>query len=42
MPSILTAVESVNNRQKHVLFSKIKAHFGDLRGKTIGALGSGV
>jgi UDPglucose 6-dehydrogenase len=37
--SILTAVESVNNRQKHVLFSKIKAHFGDLRGKTIGIWG---
>jgi UDPglucose 6-dehydrogenase len=37
--SILTAVESVNNRQKHVLFSKIKAHFGDLRGKTIGLWG---
>jgi UDPglucose 6-dehydrogenase len=37
--SILTAVESVNNRQKHVLFSKIKAHFGDLTGKTIGLWG---
>jgi UDPglucose 6-dehydrogenase len=37
--SILTAVESVNNRQKHVLFSKIQAHFGDLRGKTIGLWG---
>ena len=37
--SILTAVESVNNRQKQVLFSKIKAHFGDLRGKTIGLWG---
>jgi UDPglucose 6-dehydrogenase len=37
--SILTAVESVNYRQKHVLFSKIKAHFGDLRGKTIGLWG---
>ncbi len=37
--SILTAVESVNNRQKHVLFNKIKAHFGDLRGKTIGLWG---
>ena len=37
--SILTAVESVNNRQKHVLFNKIKAHFGDLRGKTIALWG---
>ena len=37
--SVLTAVESVNNRQKHVLFNKIKAHFGDLRGKTIGLWG---
>jgi UDPglucose 6-dehydrogenase len=36
---ILTAVESVNNRQKHVLFNKIKAHFGDLRGKTIALWG---
>jgi UDPglucose 6-dehydrogenase len=37
--SILTAVESVNNRQKHVLFKKIKAHFGEVRGKTIGLWG---
>ena len=37
--SVLAAVESVNNRQKHVLFSKIKAHFGELRGKTIGLWG---
>src|ERR1700722_15970183 len=37
--SVLTAVESVNNRQKHVLFNKIKAHFGDLRGKTIALWG---
>src|ERR1700688_2515216 len=37
--SILTAVESVNNRQKRVLFNKIKAHFGDLRGKTFGLWG---
>jgi UDPglucose 6-dehydrogenase len=36
---ILTAVERVNNRQKHVLFNKIKAHFGDLRGKTIAVWG---
>jgi UDPglucose 6-dehydrogenase len=32
-------VESVNNRQKHVLFNKIKAHFGDLKGKTIALWG---
>jgi UDPglucose 6-dehydrogenase len=37
--SVLTAVESVNNRQKHVLFNKIKGHFGDLRGKTIALWG---
>jgi len=36
---ILAAVENVNNRQKHVLFNKIKAHFGDLRGKTIALWG---
>src|ERR1700730_4280984 len=37
--SVLTAVESVNNRGKQVLFHKIKAHFGDLRGKTIALWG---
>jgi UDPglucose 6-dehydrogenase len=37
--SILTAVEDVNNRQKRVLFNKIKAHFGDLAGKTIAIWG---
>jgi UDPglucose 6-dehydrogenase len=37
--SILTAVEDVNNRQKTWLFSKIKAHFGDLKGKTIALWG---
>jgi UDPglucose 6-dehydrogenase len=37
--SILAAVESVNNRQKQVLFNKIKAHFGDLRGRTLGLWG---
>jgi UDPglucose 6-dehydrogenase len=36
---LLTAVEVVNNRQKHVLFNKIKAHFGDLSGKTIALWG---
>jgi UDPglucose 6-dehydrogenase len=37
--SVLNAVEEVNNRQKHVLFEKIKAHFGELRGKTIALWG---
>jgi UDPglucose 6-dehydrogenase len=37
--SILTAVEDVNNRQKRVLFNKIKAHFGDLTAKTIAVWG---
>jgi UDPglucose 6-dehydrogenase len=37
--SILAAVENVNNRQKQVLFNKIKAHFGDLRGKTVAIWG---
>jgi UDPglucose 6-dehydrogenase len=37
--SLLAAVEVVNNRQKHVLFNKITAHFGDLRGKTIALWG---
>ncbi len=37
--SVLCAVQSVNNRQKGVLFNKIKAHFGDLRGRTIALWG---
>jgi UDPglucose 6-dehydrogenase len=37
--SILSAVESVNARQKQVLFNKMKAHFGSLRGKTIALWG---
>ena len=37
--SILAAVESVNARQKQVLFNKMKAHFGSLRGKTIALWG---
>ena len=37
--SILSAVEGVNHRQKQRLFDKIKAHFGDLRGKTFGIWG---
>ncbi|MEO6596783.1 MAG: UDP-glucose/GDP-mannose dehydrogenase family protein [Planctomycetota bacterium] len=30
---ILQSVEAVNEAQKHVLFNKVKAHFGDLKGK---------
>jgi UDPglucose 6-dehydrogenase len=37
--SLLAAVEDVNNRQKRVLFNKIKAHFGDLQGKSIAIWG---
>ena len=37
--SILAAVESVNERQKRVLFDKIKRHFGSLRGKIIALWG---
>jgi UDPglucose 6-dehydrogenase len=37
--SLLAAVESVNDRQKQVLFHKIKAHFGELRGKTVAIWG---
>jgi UDPglucose 6-dehydrogenase len=37
--SILSAVEAVNDRQKTILFSKIKTHFGDLRGRTIALWG---
>ncbi len=37
---LLTAVESVNSRQKKVLFSKINAHFdGKLNGKTVALWG---
>jgi len=36
---ILAAVEDVNNRQKRVLFDKIKAYFGDLNGKVIAVWG---
>jgi len=39
-PEILTAVESVNARQKEVLFHKIQQHFGvDLAGRTLGVWG---
>ncbi|MCB9876770.1 MAG: UDP-glucose/GDP-mannose dehydrogenase family protein [Planctomycetes bacterium] len=30
---ILQSVEDVNEAQKHVLFTKVKKHFGDLKGK---------
>lgn len=36
---IINAVERVNNRQKTVLFDKLKSHFGDLSGKTIALWG---
>jgi UDPglucose 6-dehydrogenase len=36
---LLSAVEEINERQKTVLFGKIKAHFGDLRGKTLALWG---
>jgi UDPglucose 6-dehydrogenase len=36
---ILQGVEAVNGRQKRVLFEKIRAHFGDLRGRTIALWG---
>jgi UDPglucose 6-dehydrogenase len=39
-PQILAAVESVNTRQKEVLFRKIERHFGrDLAGRTIAMWG---
>jgi UDPglucose 6-dehydrogenase len=37
--SILAAVESVNSRQKQVLFNKIKGHFGALKGRTLALWG---
>ena len=37
---LLTAVENVNNRQKQVLFNKIRTHFdGNLKGKVIAVWG---
>ena len=38
-PSLLEAVELVNERQKRVLFDRIHSHFGDLRGKTLAVWG---
>lgn len=37
---LLTTIESVNDRQKHVVFDKIRQHFaGDLRGRTVALWG---
>jgi len=36
---MLKAVDAVNNRQKHVLFGKLKKHFGSLKGKKIAIWG---
>lgn len=38
-PAVLEAVEAVNDRQKAVLHDKLKAHFGDLAGRTIAVWG---
>lgn len=39
-PEILRAVDEVNDRQKHVLFEKVKTYFkGDLKGKTFAIWG---
>jgi len=38
-PTILTAVEAVNARQKEVLVHKIRRHFGELRGRTFAVWG---
>jgi UDPglucose 6-dehydrogenase len=37
--NILTAVQTVNHRQKQVLFGKIRSHFGDLKGMTFALWG---
>ncbi|HVT34736.1 MAG TPA: UDP-glucose/GDP-mannose dehydrogenase family protein [Nevskiaceae bacterium] len=36
---LLEAVETVNERQKHVLFRRMREHYGDLKGKTIAIWG---
>ena len=39
-PALLSAVDSVNDRQKHVLFGKVLRHLGEeLTGKTVGVWG---
>jgi len=37
--SLLKAVEGVNNRQKQILFGKMKSHFGEVGGKTFAIWG---
>lgn len=37
--SLIAAVETVNNRQKHTLFEKLEAELGNLAGKTIAVWG---
>lgn len=36
---LFNAVESINMRQKHLLFNRLKKYFGDLEGKTIAVWG---
>jgi UDPglucose 6-dehydrogenase len=36
---LLKSVDAVNDRQKNVLFNKLKKHFGDLKGKKIAVWG---
>jgi UDPglucose 6-dehydrogenase len=36
---LLSAVEAINDQQKTILFNKIKAHFGELKGRTIALWG---
>jgi UDPglucose 6-dehydrogenase len=36
---LVRAVESVNERQKHVLFSRIREHLGEMKGRTIALWG---
>jgi UDPglucose 6-dehydrogenase len=36
---LLKSVDAVNDRQKNVLFNKLKKHFGDLKGKKIAIWG---
>jgi UDPglucose 6-dehydrogenase len=36
---VLSAVEAANDRQKRVLFERIRAHLGDLKGRTIALWG---
>ncbi|NND54906.1 MAG: UDP-glucose/GDP-mannose dehydrogenase family protein, partial [Gammaproteobacteria bacterium] len=39
-PHLLAAVQTVNDRQKHILFRKLEKHFGsELRGKTVALWG---